>query len=181
MQAARHKKGRALRGTLWQIAALPFGGYVKFLGDADAASGKDGETISELSEAELKRTMHGADLWRRSAAVAAGPVFNFILSILVFAGIFLFSGTTEDDPVIGELKALPGQEELFAPGDRIISVGGVATPDLASFYTTAREAVPSETVAYEVDRDGARESFDSGSRRDGSSASPAGPSLSRRA
>lgn len=142
------------RGTRWQVAALPFGGYVKFLGDSDAASGKDGETISALSEAELKRTMHGADLWRRSAAVAAGPVFNFILSILVFAGIFLFSGTTADEPVIGELKPNPGQEELFEPGDRILSVDGAETPDLSSFYTFAREAEAAETVSYEVERDG---------------------------
>ncbi|PTX55886.1 regulator of sigma E protease [Litoreibacter ponti] len=149
------------RGTVWQVAALPFGGYVKFLGDADAASGKDGETISQLSEAERKRTMHGADLWRRSAAVAAGPVFNFILSILVFTGIFLFSGTTTDDPVIGEVKPHPGQEELFEPGDRLLSVAGVETPDLAAFYTAAREADPAPSVSYEVERDGDRLSFDS--------------------
>lgn len=42
------------RGTQWQVAALPFGGYVKFLGDADAASGKDGEGMSTLSEADRK-------------------------------------------------------------------------------------------------------------------------------
>ena len=35
-------------GTRWQLAALPFGGYVKFLGDSDAASGKDGAAISTL-------------------------------------------------------------------------------------------------------------------------------------
>src|SRR6056297_3675150 len=46
------------RGTQWQVAALPFGGFVKFLGDADAASGKDGEAMTTLSEAELARTMH---------------------------------------------------------------------------------------------------------------------------
>lgn len=141
-------------GTKWQVAALPFGGFVKFLGDADAASGKDGETISSLSEAELKRTMHGADLWRRSATVAAGPIFNFILSILVFAAIFLFSGTTSDDALIGEVKPNPGNEEVFEAGDLILSVGGVETPDLASFYEVARETPPSETIDYVVERNG---------------------------
>ncbi len=149
------------RGTKWQFAALPFGGYVKFMGDADAASGKDGEAISTLSEADRKRTMHGADLWRRAAAVAAGPIFNFILSILVFAGIFFVSGTTSDQPVIGEIKNLPGDEEQFIAGDRLLSVGGVQTPDLASFYTTAREAEPAETVAYTVERDGDEVTFNS--------------------
>ena len=77
------------RGTKWQIAALPFGGYVKFAGDADAASGKDVAAM-EAVEADPKRlraTMHGAPLWARAATVAAGPVFNFALSILVFAAI----------------------------------------------------------------------------------------------
>ncbi|MFN4172811.1 MAG: site-2 protease family protein, partial [Pseudorhodobacter sp.] len=55
------------RGTRWQFAALPFGGFVKFMGDADAASGKDGEVISTLSDRERRRTMHGAPLWARSA------------------------------------------------------------------------------------------------------------------
>ncbi|MEM9434058.1 MAG: RIP metalloprotease RseP [Pseudomonadota bacterium] len=150
---------RDKRGTLWQIALLPFGGYVKFLGDADAASGKDGEAIEQLSHSDRSRTMHGADLWRRAATVAAGPVFNFILSILVFAGIFIFLGTSGEDPVIGELKPLPGEEELFQPGDQILSVDGVQTPDLATFYTVARDTTPSETVPYEVLRDGRTLSF----------------------
>ena len=66
---------------------MPFGGYVKFLGDADAASaGADAATMRGLSDAERRHTMPGAPLWARAATVAAGPVFNFILSILVFAG-----------------------------------------------------------------------------------------------
>ena len=143
------------RGTKWQFALLPFGGYVKFLGDADAAStGPNGEVISSLSEADLKRTMHGADLWRRAAAVAAGPIFNFILSIIVFGGVFLFSGTTSGDPVIGNIKSFPSQTEVFEPGDRIVSIGGVDTPDLATFYDVAGDTPPSELVDYVVERDG---------------------------
>jgi regulator of sigma E protease len=79
-------------GTRWQIAALPFGGYVKFLGDADAASGKDGAAIDALDMAERRRSMHGAPLWARAATVAAGPVFNFIFSILIFAAVLLEIG-----------------------------------------------------------------------------------------
>ena len=149
------------RGTIWQIAVLPLGGYVKFLGDADAASGKDGETMGSLSEAELKRTMHGAALWRRSATVAAGPVFNFILSILVFAGIFMVSGAVEDEAVIGEVKPNPGAVELFEPGDRLLEVGGETVEDLASFYQIARATEPAAEVSYLVERDGQERAFDS--------------------
>ncbi|MEP5761099.1 MAG: RIP metalloprotease RseP [Litoreibacter sp.] len=148
------------RGTKWQFAALPFGGYVKFLGDSGAASGKDGETISSLSETDLKRTMHGADLWRRAAAVAAGPVFNFILSAFVFAGIFFVTGTATDEAIIGEVKTLPGIENQFEQGDRLLTIGDVEVQDLGGFYTVARETEPSDIVAYTVDRDGETVSFD---------------------
>ena len=79
------------RGTQWQIAALPFGGYVKFAGDANAASGKDADAMqaAEADAVALRRTMHGAPLWARAATVAAGPVFNFVFSILLFAALFL--------------------------------------------------------------------------------------------
>ena len=86
-------------GTKWQFALLPFGGYVKFKGDANAASGKDEEAmegIATQSPEELRRTMHGAPLWARAATVAAGPVFNFAMSILVFGLIFWSQGVSKE-------------------------------------------------------------------------------------
>jgi regulator of sigma E protease len=141
-------------GTRWQVAALPFGGFVKFLGDADAASGKDGKVISNLSDAERRRTMHGAPLWARSATVAAGPIFNFILSILVFAGFFLFTGIATDQPIIGSLKATPFEGQSLLPGDRIAALGGTETPDLLTFVQATEQLEPSARVAYTVERAG---------------------------
>ena len=79
------------RGTKWQIAALPFGGYVKFAGDANAASGVDGEAMAEVADDPVARraTMHGAPLWARALTVAAGPVFNFALSIAIFFSVLV--------------------------------------------------------------------------------------------
>ena len=93
-------------GTRWQIAALPFGGYVKFLGDSNAASGRDDAAMKEAAEdpVALRRTMHGAPLWARAATVAAGPVFNFVLSILVFTGIFMIRGVVSDPLTVGEIS-----------------------------------------------------------------------------
>ena len=66
------------RGTRWQLAALPLGGYVKFLGDSNAASGKDEQAMSlaAADPAMHRRTMHGAPLWAHTATVAAGPIFR---------------------------------------------------------------------------------------------------------
>ena len=63
------------RGTRWQIAALPLGGYVKFLGDTNAASGKDAAAVAAMEATERRRSMHGAPLWARAATVAAGQRF----------------------------------------------------------------------------------------------------------
>ena len=142
------------RGTRWQLAALPFGGFVKFRGDADAASGKDGAMMSRLSPEERRRTMHGAPLWARSATVAAGPMFNFIFSIAVFAGYFLINGVSGDTPVVGSLKPTPFATESLLPGDRITAVNGIDTPDMDQFVEIARALPPAPAVAYTVDRAG---------------------------
>ncbi|MEY8882584.1 RIP metalloprotease RseP [Donghicola sp. XS_ASV15] len=114
-------------GTRWQIAALPLGGYVKFLGDSDAASGKDPDAIGALSEADRRHTMHGAPLWARAATVAAGPVFNFILSILIFAAVILSEGRPKEPLAIGDLQELPYSVTL-EQGDTLLSIAGLDIP-----------------------------------------------------
>ncbi|MBQ0718308.1 MAG: RIP metalloprotease RseP [Sulfitobacter litoralis] len=148
------------RGTRWQIAALPFGGYVKFAGDADAASGKDVAAMesAETDPKRLRATMHGAPLWARAATVAAGPVFNFALSILVFAAIGLSVGVPRDPMTVGELYPLPFEQNDLATGDEIVSIGGVALPAVtdATAYADAFASIPlSQPLPYEVNREGA--------------------------
>jgi len=147
-------KGTDKHGTQWQLAALPFGGYVKFLGDSDAASGKDGEAISGLSEAERERTMHGAKLWKRAATVAAGPIFNFILSILVFGGVILIQGIATDTPTIGKLLTLPQGVGELREGDIIRSVEGHEVTGYEELDALRHVIEPAPLLSYEVERDG---------------------------
>ncbi|MCA2010221.1 RIP metalloprotease RseP [Pararhodobacter sp. CCB-MM2] len=143
------------RGTQWQIALLPFGGYVKFLGDADAASaGADEEVMSHLDAKQRRRTMHGAPLWARAATIFAGPAFNFIFSIIVFAGFLAFQGLPADTPRVGALYPMPGVVEL-QEGDLITAVDGQPVPELSDYYTVASELEPAGEVTYTVERDGA--------------------------
>ena len=151
------------RGTKWQIAAIPFGGYVKFAGDADAASaGKDTEAAAKMSPEEYRRTMFGAPLWARASTVAAGPIFNFILSILVFAGLALSSGAIKDPLTVGELRPLPSPVEGLQTGDVILSIGGVTLPPREDdAYFAALQEIPQEPVlAYEIERQGQRQVVD---------------------
>jgi regulator of sigma E protease len=146
--------GHDRRGTRWQVAALPFGGYVKFAGDANAASAPDGEAVAQMTAAERRRTMPGAPLWARSLTVAAGPLFNFALSILIFAGYFAVVGIATDTPTVGSLKPTPFQGDSLLPGDRITALNGTATPDFEAFVTVARALPPAAAATYAVDRDG---------------------------
>ena len=108
-------------GTRWQVAALPVGGYVKFLGDANAAS----VGHVEVEEDRKRMTMLGAPLWARAATVAAGPVFNFIFSILLFMAIFLGQGRPVDPlTVAGIVELPPTYESGLQPGDEILEIGG---------------------------------------------------------
>lgn len=147
------------RGTKWQFALLPFGGYVKFKGDSNAASGKDVDAMEATPPEELRHTMHGAPLWARTLTVAAGPVFNFALSILVFAAVVLSNGVADDPWVVGETRTMPEHvaQELRS-GDQVLSVGGQTVPlaeDELS-YKTFEAAIPRTPVLnYGVLRDGA--------------------------
>jgi regulator of sigma E protease len=143
------------RGTRWQVAAVPLGGYVKFLGDANAASaGADGEVVSRLSAEELRHTMSGAPLWARAATVAAGPAFNFALTVLLGAGLLVAIGLPKEQPVVAELYSLPAGTGDLRAGDEIVSVGGVAIAGWKALNDAA-DAVPhAASLTYEVKRDG---------------------------
>ena len=145
------------RGTKWQIAAIPLGGYVKFKGDANAASGKDGEAMSQMRDEERRHTMHGAPLWARAATVLAGPVFNFILSILIFTSVMLFNGQVGDKLIVGEMWELPEAPFELQEGDVVKAIGGVDLPafDDPEGFDAFAKAMPKQSVlTYTVERDG---------------------------
>lgn len=144
-------------GTRWQFAALPFGGYVKFKGDANAASANTGDMIADMPPEERRETMQGAPLWARTATVAAGPVFNFILSILIFGLVMMANGRTAEPLIVESLKPLPVEGVTLEPGDRIIDVADVKLPrfdDRDAFEAFSDSLPEAPLLEYRVMRDG---------------------------
>jgi len=106
-------------GTRWRMAWIPLGGYVKFAGDANAASMPDENAPKDPS------SFHGSPLWQRALIVVAGPVANFLLAIVLFAGIYSTVGIPLIEPVVSSVINDGAAEKAgIKAGDKILSVDG---------------------------------------------------------
>ncbi|MDH7805833.1 regulator of sigma E protease [Rhizobium sp. AN67] len=133
------------RGTRWKLSAIPLGGYVKFFGDEDAASKPDSSGLTQMSLEERAQTLSGAKLWKRAATVAAGPIANFILAILIFAVLFGVYGRMIADPVVAEVRENSAAAAAGVhPGDRLVAIDGekVKTFEDVRRYVGIRPGTP---------------------------------------
>ncbi len=108
-------------GTRWKFCLLPLGGYVKFEGDANAASKPDFNAAAIHSPTSFP----GAAIWKRMLIVFAGPAANFLTALLIFWVAFAFIGTKYLEPVATEI--MPNSAAAKAGlqiGDRILAVDG---------------------------------------------------------
>lgn len=119
------------RGTKWQLALVPLGGYVKFLGDRNAASETDFEAMEEMSDHDRDASFPGAKLHRRALTVVAGPVANFILAIVIFTSMVMWQGVGTDVPTVGEMISLPEDTNHLQTGDVILAVNGEKVTDFS--------------------------------------------------
>ncbi|TPE53560.1 RIP metalloprotease RseP [Amaricoccus solimangrovi] len=145
---------RDRRGTLWQVAALPLGGYVKFLGDADGSSRADQVSLEGLSREERARSFHGASVWRRMLTVLAGPFANFVLTAAVFTGVALWQGVPTERPTIGGFTALPGIEQPLRVGDVVLAVNGREVAGFEDIYAAAAAMPEPGPMDFRVEREG---------------------------
>ncbi len=122
------------KGTRWKVAWIPLGGYVKFLGDADVSSRPDQNVMREYAERGAgeggAQPLHLKPLWQRALVAAAGPIANFILAMVIFAGVILASGKPAAPPVVESV--VPGSAAEMAgirPGDALLKAGNTTLQD----------------------------------------------------
>ncbi len=117
------------KGTRWRVSWLPLGGYVRFFGDDSAASTPDREHLKEkaaqMSAEERAACFHFKPLYQRALIVAAGPIANFILAIVIFTIVLMIFGQHVLTPRVDEVQ--PGSAAEVAgirPGDVIVEIDG---------------------------------------------------------
>lgn len=144
-------------GTRWKVSAVPLGGYVKFFGDENAASVPDHTAAAAMTEAERRVSFVHKGVGARSAVVVAGPIANFILSVVLFASIFISVGRPVvpariDEVVPDSAAAAAGLQA----GDLIVAIDGRA---VAGFTDMQRIVGGSagRALTLTIDRGGVRE------------------------
>lgn len=149
-------------GVEWVVSRIPLGGYVKFSGDAGAASNPDIEQLEKIranyqanpNGPAVEDVFHFRPVWQRALVVLAGPVANFILAIILFAGIGLTVGVQFSTPEVSSVtEGRPADIAGFEVGDKILALDGKAmkSPSAVSQYLRLRSDTVIEAL---VERNG---------------------------
>lgn len=146
-------------GTRWKISAIPLGGYVRFVGDMNAASAPDVEAVANADPELAPRLFANKSVWQRIAVVVAGPVANVILTFLILYALLLGYGRYTIPPVIGAVAAGSVAEAAgLEAGDIIIAVDGYAVRGFEDFQRLVATS-PARPVTIELDRNSASQTI----------------------
>jgi regulator of sigma E protease len=142
-------------GTRWKISAIPLGGYVRFLGDMNAASVPDPDATSKIDPALVPSLFANKSVWQRIAIVAAGPIANVLLTFLILYALLVGFGRYTIPAVIDEVVVASVAEAAgLQPGDVITSVDGYAVRGFEDFQRLVATA-PQRQVTVDLERAGA--------------------------
>ena len=109
------------KGTRWKICAIPLGGYVKMLGDEDAASAQ--QSTENVAPEDIHKTFLAKPLWQRALIIFAGPATNYLLAFVLLTGLFWCVGQMIMLPVVGDVMPdSAAQKAGILTGDKILSI-----------------------------------------------------------
>lgn len=137
------------RGTHWRLALIPLGGYVKFVGDEDAAS-----MTTNPSAKAMPGSFAAASAWARAATVFAGPFTNALFTVVVLSFFFFSYGRVAIEPVVGSLvEGAPAINAGLKQGDRFLKMDGKSVDSFDDLiaYVSLHGGDP---INFEIEREG---------------------------
>jgi regulator of sigma E protease len=143
-------------GTRWKISAIPLGGFVKFFGDENAASVPDKARLAAMDAQERADSFMFQPVAKRAAIVVAGPLANFLLAIMIFAGVFMLYGKQTMSARVDSVQPDSAAAEAgFKTGDVVVAINGRPVENFTEMQRIVSGSA-GETLAVTVDRDGSR-------------------------
>ena len=129
--------------TVFQLAAIPLGGFVKIVGV------QEGEKIPEGYKGQEFSRTHP---WKKLVVLGAGPAFNFFLAIFIY-GAISFQGVPRLEPVLGLVKAeSPAEIAGLETGDRVLSINGSEIRTWSDISAKISES-PGREIRIDFERD----------------------------
>ncbi len=139
--------GKTVGITDYRVSAIPLGGYVKMVGDEPGA---------EIDPADIPISFTHKPIYQKMLIVAAGPLFNLFLAMIIFLGIFIVSGRYVLKPAVGTVgEGTPAAAQGLKAGDLIVAIDDVP---IASWEDMAEGISKSggRALALSIERDGTR-------------------------
>lgn len=137
--------GRTVGRTDYRISGIPLGGFVKMVGE---------EPDAELSPEDIPVAFTHKPVFQRILIVAAGPVFNLLLAVLIFFVVFQVSGMTQLQPVVGEVReGTPAERAGLQVKDVVAAIDGRSVATWEEMSEIIRES-DGRTLGFTVTRDG---------------------------
>ncbi len=141
-------------GTRWKISAVPLGGYVKFVGDMNAASAPDSESLEHIPPEERSRLFYYKNVWQRIAIVAAGPAANILFTFVILYGMLLGLGRyTIEARIDGISPDTPAAQSELMVDDVILAVDGYQVRSFADAQKIISTS-PNRELPFLVERNG---------------------------
>ncbi len=141
-------------GTRWKVSWFPLGGYVKMVGDADAASTPDKEALKKMNAELRSKSLYYKTVWQRIAVSIAGPAANYLFAILVFSVLFATVGQRFTLPIIEGIQENSAAAKAgIQPGDHVKSIAGQKIERFEDLQMIVHER-PGESLDIIVDRNG---------------------------
>lgn len=140
-------------GTEWRLCAIPMGGYVQMLGDADAASAQ--KSTKKLSPEQEKKTFYAQPVYKRAAIIFAGPFMNYVFAVLIFTLVLATVGYIRVPAKAGDvLPDSVAEQAGILKGDTFVAVNGKPIADFTDLKRAIVVSTYGKTIDLTIERDG---------------------------